>query len=269
MPYVHQLSSVAFELGGTALHWYWLFYLLGFVFVFYGGQKLIQWGYGSISREEFAKVALVCWVAMFVGGRIFYVLVYHWSYFKQHPFMIIKIWTGGMSFHGGLLGVVLAAFVMTRIFKIPFFAFTDLVATLVPGGLMLGRVGNFINGELVGRPSDVPWAVVFPRLSDSLPRHPSQLYGAMVEGLLLFILLYSQKKYLFIRAYQSTLFLMGYGIGRFVVGFFRAPDSQLGYFWSSFSIGQLLCLIMVGVAFFLEWKYQAMRFRLKNNSNEL
>ena len=262
MPYVHQLSSVAFEWGGAAFHWYWLFYLVSFVFVFYGGQKLIQWGYGSLSREDFAKVALVCWVALFVGSRLFYILVYQWDYFSQHPSMMIKIWAGGMSFHGGLLGVILAAFVMTRTLKVSFFAFTDLLATLVPVGLMLGRVGNFINGELVGTVTDVSWAVVFPRPSDFLPRHPSQLYGALVEGLMLFVILYSQKKYISTKAHQSILFLLGHGVGRFIVGFFRAPDVQLGHLWGTLSMGQWLCLMMVGGALVLEWKYQAIRSRL-------
>ena len=243
--YVHNLSSTAFELGGLSFHWYWLFYLVSFAWVFYAGQEFIKRGHGTISRDHFVKMCWTCWPALFVGGRLFYVVVYNPGYFMLHPWDVFKIWSGGMSFHGAVLGVLLVAFWQARRLKISLFSFTDLLATLAPLGIMLGRMGNFINGELVGKVSRVPWAVVFPRDPHFLPRHPSQLYAALVEGALLFILLMSQRKHLSRKAYQSTLFLLAYGMGRFIVGFFRTPDPQLGLLLGPLSLGQLFCLVMI------------------------
>ena len=263
MHYIHRFDPVAFQLGGIEFHWYWLAYLFGFIWVFYAGQKLISQGYGNISATHFVKMCWISWVALFLGSRIFYIFVYNWDYYLEHPSAVFKIWAGGMSFHGGLLGVIGAVFLMARHLKISLFYFTDLLAILAPLGLMLGRVGNFINGELVGRVTQVPWAVIFSRTADFNPRHPSQLYAAFFEGLLPFIVLYGQKKYLSIKAYQSTLFLLLYGIGRFAVGLFRAPDPQIGMI-GVLTLGQVLCLAMIGAAVILEFFYRPLRLRLEN-----
>ena len=264
MHYVHNLNPVALEWEGMRFHWYWLFYLCGLLWVFYSGHRLAESGRGKLRGADFGPLCLLCWVAMLLGSRLFYVLVYQGDYFWQNPHVIVKFWAGGMSFHGGLLGVAVAAGLGTRWRKVSGLALADILATVVPLALMLGRVGNFINGELAGRVSELPWAVVFPRFYDLAPRHPSQLYAAAVEGLGLFILLYRQRKYLAIPGHQSLLFLLGYGLGRFMVGFFRAPDPQLGLYWS-LSVGQIFSLAMVGAACCLELRYAPLRLRLKKD----
>ena len=262
--YIHRLNPVAFSLWEVELHWHWLFYLIGFAWVFYMGQKLIGAGHGKISKSHFIQMCWGSWIALFLGSRIFYIAFYYPEYFIQHPSMIVKIWMGGMSFHGALLGIILTAYLQAYYLKISLIHFTDLLATLVPLGLMLGRVGNFINGELVGKATNLPWGIIFPQTLDFIPRHPSQLYAAVVEGLLLFVLLYSQKKYLSFKGHQSLLFLFGYGLGRFIVGFFRAPDPQLGLVWGPLSLGQMLCILMILGALYLELCYRPLRQRLKN-----
>ena len=267
--YIHQLDAIAFNLWGISFYWYWLFYLIGFFWVYWAGGKLINQGYGEISLKHFHKMCWITWIALFVGSRLFYIIVYHLDYFIQRPAMIFKIWHGGMSFHGALIGVILVNIFYARRLNFSVFSMIDLLATIVPLALMLGRIGNFINGELVGRETEVPWAIVFPLHGGYVPRHPSQLYGALVEGVLLFVILYSQRRYLRIKAYQSILFLFAYGLGRFIVGFFRAFDPQIGAIWLGLSLGQLFCLAMIGGALFLEYHYAPFATRWKKNRVEL
>ena len=263
------MNPLAFELWGLSFHWYWLFYLLSFALVFYGGHALIRREYGRLSQQHYSQFCWVSWVALFIGARFFYVVAYYPDYFRENPLTILKIWTGGMSFHGGLLGVLLASFIVGRRLKVSLFHFSDLCVLFVPLGLMLGRVGNFINGELVGRVTEIPWAVIFSSTVDSLPRHPSQLYGAFAEGLFPFCVLFAQRKKLKIKAYHSTLFLLLYGVGRFIVGFFRAPDPQLGLVGGGLSLGQLFCLVMIFSGLFLEYRYQPIISQLKKKNDEL
>lgn len=267
--YTHQLDAVALSWWGISFYWYWLFYLIGFLWVYLAGKRLLAQGYGSIDPRYFSKLCLISWVALFAGGRLFYVIAYNPDYFIKNPEMILKIWQGGMSFHGALLGVIIANLFYAYRLSLSLFSITDLFATVVPLALMLGRIGNFINGELVGKVSNVSWAVIFPRHGGDLPRHPSQLYGAIVEGLVLFVILYSQRRFLKVKAHQSTLFLFTYGLGRFIVGFFRAPDPQLGSIWLGLSLGQIFCLVMVAGAFLLEYRYNPFLVRLKKMKDRL
>lgn len=186
-------------------------------------------------------------IGLIIGARLGYLLFYQYHdyrYYLQNPFEILATWHGGMSFHGGLIGAVIAGWLFSRRRELPFWAVADSVAVTAPIGLGLGRLGNFINGELFGRPSSVPWAMVFPE-GGPLPRHPSQLYEALLEGLVLFTLLWRLRQRAFQDGMMVAAFLVLYGIFRFVVEFFRSPDPQLGLVLGIFSMGQVLCLIMI------------------------
>jgi len=198
------------------------------------------------------------WIVLGVilGGRIGYVLIYNFDYYINNLSQIIKIWEGGMSFHGGLLGVITVIILYSRHHKIPVLAMGDTISTVVPIGFFFGRIANFINGELFGRVTTVPWSVVFP-YGGNLPRHPSQLYEAFLEGVVLFLVLFFMSRSAAIRRCHGLLFgtmLAGYGLARFVVEFYREPDPQLGLLWGGFSMGQMMCLPMLiagaGVIFY-------------------
>jgi phosphatidylglycerol:prolipoprotein diacylglycerol transferase len=192
-------------------------------------------------------------IAVLLGGRSFYILFYNLSDYLARPADMLKLWHGGMSFHGGMTGVIVAAWLFARSRKIPFLAFTDLLACVAPIGLFLGRLANFVNGELFGRVTDVAWGVVFPRGGD-LPRHPSQLYESATEGLLLLFVMYLMSRSPSIRTrpgLMSGTFLALYGAFRFAVEFFREPDAQLGFLFAGATMGQLLCLPMILLGLFI------------------
>ncbi len=253
--YIHNLNPIAIDLGPFSLSWYWASYFVGFIgvlFIVYRLNKTLELSY---SRQDIADYFQWSWPALFLGSRIFYILVYNLKFFMENPHMIPKIWLGGMSFHGALIGIIAAIYLTAKKKQQSFLRFTDLIATVAPLALALGRVTNFINGELAGRVTNVPWAVIFPRYKDGLPRHPSQLYQAFFEGLLLFLILWANKKNL--KKYhglQSSIFLIGYGIFRFFVEFFRAPDSQLGHYLFHLTMGQWLCIAMIGIGIFVLFK---------------
>jgi phosphatidylglycerol---prolipoprotein diacylglyceryl transferase len=183
-----------------------------------------------------------------LGGRLGYIFFYQPDYYFAHPSEMLEVWHGGMSFHGGMMGVLAAAWIFTRRRHLHFFPFTDVLACVTPIGLGLGRIANFVNGELYGRVTDVPWGMVFPRDPDHLPRHPSQLYEASLEGLALLIILYLLSRCVKWRArpgFLSGWFLLLYGVFRFSMEFFREPDPQLGFLWGGATMGQLLCLPMI------------------------
>ncbi len=236
------IDPIIFEIGPLALRWYGLMYLVGFAAAYWLASRRLprtQW-----SKDELSDLLFYCFVGVIIGGRFGYVMFYNFSVFLDSPLYLFKIWEGGMSFHGGCIGVIAAAYIYSRIKHWQFLAVGDFIAPLVPIGLGAGRIGNFINGELWGRTTDVPWAFVFPNAGPE-PRHPSQLYEFFLEGLVLFVILwvYSKKP----RPVGSVggLFLLGYGTFRFIIEFYREPDAHLGLYDIGLSQGQLLCVPMI------------------------
>lgn len=257
-----EIDPVALSLGPLKVHWYGLMYLTGFLGFWWLGMKRTARAWSPIKKkDDVSDLLFYGALGVILGGRIGYVLFYDFSAFLQDPLMLFRVWQGGMSFHGGLLGVMLAAFFYARKLKVTFLHLMDYIAPMVPIGLGAGRIGNFINGELWGRASDVPWAMVFPT-GGSDPRHPSQLYQAALEGLALFTILwlFSNKERPI--GTISGLFLIFYGLFRFAMEFVREPDAHLGFIaWGWLTMGQLLSLPMIlgGVA--LYW-WAAKRNRL-------
>jgi phosphatidylglycerol---prolipoprotein diacylglyceryl transferase len=247
-----QIDPVAFSIGPISVHWYGLMYLLAFVlFVVMGRLHAKQLPQSGWTKQAIDDLLFYGALGVVLGGRLGYVFFYKPGYYLGHPLEIFALWQGGMSFHGGLLGVLVAMWLYAKRHDRRFFEVTDFIAPLVPLGLAAGRMGNFINGELVGRVTDVPWAMVFPR-TDFLPRHPSQLYQFALEGLLLFVLLWIYAAKPRPRAAVSAVFLMGYGLARFTAEFGREPDDFLGLLIGNLSMGQWLSLPMIvaGIAMY-------------------
>jgi phosphatidylglycerol---prolipoprotein diacylglyceryl transferase len=236
------IDPVIFSIGPLAVRWYGLMYLVGFVAAYYlakSRMKRIGW-----NEDDIGDLLFWGFVGVVAGGRVGYVFFYQFSSFLADPLYLFKIWTGGMSFHGGLIGVLVALWLFARKKTVSFLTVGDFVAPIVPLGLAAGRIGNFINGELWGRVTDVPWAIVFPAAGPE-PRHPSQLYQFALEGLTLFVLIW-----LFSRQPRPTgavggLFLAGYGVFRFIVEFARQPDAHLGLNTLGLSQGQMLSIPMI------------------------
>jgi phosphatidylglycerol:prolipoprotein diacylglycerol transferase len=256
MLYAPDLDPVAIAIGPVKVHWYGLMYLVGFL----GGWALGRWRAGrpgsTWSRDDVSDLLFYIAVGVIVGGRLGYVLFYNPAYFAQHPLEIVAIWSGGMSFHGGLLGVIAAMWLFGRRGRRGFWAVADFVAPLVPVGLGAGRIGNFINHELWGRVTDMPWGMVFqgPE-AGPLPRHPSQLYQAALEGLVLFAVLWIYSRHPRPAGRVSGLFLLLYGIFRFLVEFVREPDPQLGFLaFGWVTMGQVLSLPMIVFGAWLLWR---------------
>lgn len=243
-----------FGFGPVMIRWYALAYLAGFMGGwFYGGHLAELDRDRRPNREDIDNILSWLMLGVILGGRIGYVLFYNFAEYAAHPLSIFKVWEGGMSFHGGLIGVVFVILAFCRYHKINPLAMGDIVATVVPIGLFFGRIANFINGELFGRITTVPWAVNFPA-GGGLPRHPSQLYEAFLEGIVLFIILFFMSRNAKIRRMHGVLFgtlLAGYGTSRFLVEFVREPDPQLGLFLQYFSMGQFLCLPMIALGFLI------------------
>jgi len=254
-----QFNPVALDLTRIGLplqiHWYGLTYLVAFgLFLFLAARrvKLPWFASAGWTRRDVEDLLFYGVVGVVLGGRLGYVLFYKPAYYASHLFEVVAVWKGGMSFHGGLLGVVVAMALFARWRQRPFWQVTDLIAPCVPLGLASGRVGNFINGELWGRAADpsLPWAMVFPQSGLDIPRHPSQIYQFLLEGVLLFILLWIYAKKPRGTGQVSGAFLVGYGAFRFIAEYFREPDSFLGLLALNMSMGQWLCLPMIlfGVA---------------------
>lgn len=246
-----QFDPIIFSLGPISLRWYGLMYLIGFIFARWLAIKRANRPDSGWTVEQVDNLLFNGFAGVFLGGRIGYVLFYQWDLFVQDPSYLLRVWEGGMSFHGGLIGVIVAMLVTAKLQKRNFWMVADFVAPLIPFGLGMGRIGNFINDELWGRVTDVPWAVLFPS-GGYLPRHPSQLYEFVLEGIVLFCILNW-----FIRKPRPAgsvagLFLLFYGLFRFIVEFFREPDAQLGlYFGQQISMGQILStpMILLGALF--------------------
>jgi phosphatidylglycerol---prolipoprotein diacylglyceryl transferase len=249
-----QFNPVALDLTRIGLplqiHWYGLTYLVAFgLFLFLAARrvKLPWFARAGWTRRDVEDLLFYGVVGVVLGGRLGYVLFYKPGYYASHPLEVAAVWKGGMAFHGGLLGVVVAMALFARMRQRPFWQVTDLIAPCVPLGLASGRVGNFINGELWGRAADpsLPWAMVFPQSGLAIPRHPSQIYQFLLEGVLLFILLWIYARKPRGTGQVSGVFLVGYGVFRFIAEYFREPDSFLGLLAFNMSMGQWLCLPMI------------------------
>ncbi len=245
-----QIDPIIFEIGPLAIRWYGLMYVLGFLTAWLLGRlRAARTPQSVLSPVEVDDLITYCIVGLLVGARAGYVLFYDFAVFAQNPLEIFKLWHGGMSFHGGAIGVAAAFVLFARIKSKPLFAVTDFTVVLAPPGLFFGRLGNFINAELWGRPTDAPWAMVFPGpAAGNAPRHPSQLYEAGLEGLVLFALLWWFSSSPRPRGSTTGLFLLGYGAFRFLVEFTRQPDAHLGYIaWDWLTMGQLLSAPMIAL----------------------
>ena len=274
MPYFHQINPIAFSIGPVAVHWYGIMYLLGFLGAWMLGNRRRAAGRLPVSYEAFSDLAFYAMLGVIVGGRVGYMLFYvSLDWMLHDPFALFRVWEGGMSFHGGLLGVLAAGWLWSRRHKIQFFDTIDFVAPLVPIGLGLGRLGNFIGGELWGRHTDLPWGMIFPRALESLgsrdelyrmylagqlnneARHPSQLYEFTLEGIVLFAVLWIYSRKPRPRYAVSGLFALLYGLFRFGVEFVREPDVQLGFIaFDWLTMGQILSLPLIVIGIVLLWR---------------
>lgn len=238
------LDPIIVSIGPLALRWYGLMYLLGFCFALRQAKQQARQPNSGWHVGEVETLLQACFFGLFLGGRLGYTLVYQYPAFVTDPLSVLRIWEGGMSFHGGLVGVILALGWFARRTQRPFLSVADFIAPWVPVGLGLGRIGNFINGELWGRVTTVPWGVIFPQ-AGPLPRHPSQLYEALLEGVLLFLLLQHFRYPSRSTGTLSGLFLCGYGFLRFVVEYCREPDPQFATVAGTLTMGQQLSLPMI------------------------
>lgn len=245
--YIHDLDPIAIEIGPVAIRWYALAYIAGLLIAWQWGMGLARRSPFGIEPQHIDRFLTWAIIAVIIGGRLGQVLFYYPAYYLANPVEILKVWEGGMAFHGGLLGVLAAMLIFVKLNKLPLFSLTDIVCTTAPIGIGLGRVANFINGEHWGRPSDVPWAVIFPRAGEE-PRHPSQLYEAGLEGLALLILMLVGLRFLGglnRPGLMSGLFLVGYAVARTIAELFRAPEVPIGDLPAWITYGQILSLPML------------------------
>ena len=265
------IDPVALQLGPVAIHWYGLTYLAGFgLFLFLGMRRLRHAPYRSITGpgawgpKDVEDMLFLGVLGTIVGGRLGYCLFYKPAFYLAHPLEIFYVWQGGMSFHGGLLGVILSMIWFARSRHKPIWQVLDFVAPCIPTGLAAGRIGNFINGELWGRFSSpgLPWGMVFPQSGSMLPRHPSQLYQFLLEGLLLFTILWLYARQERRERRVSAAFLIGYGVMRFTAEYFREPDDFLGLLALNMSMGQWLCVPMIVFGIWLWWSAPPRRTRM-------
>ena len=247
--YTHNLDPILIDFGFIVIRWYSLAYIFGIILGWWLGKKIINHIIKDINLKfnikEFDDLITYLVISIIIGGRLGYVIFYNLGYYLANPFDIVKVWEGGMSFHGALLGIIVGTYLFSKKKNVPTYFFLDVIACVSPIGIFFGRLANFINGELVGKVTTVSWGVIFPTI-DSLPRHPSQLYEAVLEGAVLFLIL---NRLIFRRKYKmgtcSYLFLIYYGIFRIISEHFRQPDPQLGYLLNLFSMGTLLSFLMI------------------------
>jgi len=251
-------DPVLIHIGGPlAIRWYGLMYLVGFAMAWWLGRRRAASPQSPVSAQQVDDLLFYGMLGVILGGRIGDMIFYQLPVLAENPLMALKIWQGGMSFHGGFLGVLLAMWLYGRSQGLKFFTLMDFVAPLVPIGLGAGRIGNFINQELIGRPTDLPWGMIFPAAQDGIARHPSQLYQASLEGLALFLMLWMFSAKSPPRMAVSALFLLGYGVFRFAVEFVREPDITTGskgfvaFDWMT--MGQVLSLPMIIIGIWMLW----------------
>ena len=244
--YIHDLDPVAFSVFNFKVYWYSLSYLFGFILSFFYAKFLILNNLIKIRFKIFEDFLGWAIIAVIIGGRLGYAIFYNLEFYSENLIEIFKIWQGGMSFHGGLIGLTLSIFLYSKFKKIDFFELSNLVAACAPLGLFLGRLANFINGELVGRPTYSEWGVLFNE--NDVLRHPSQIYEAMLEGVVIYIVIFLifKKKYHISLNVFAVFFIM-YGFFRFIIEFFREPDSHLGLIYINLSMGQILSLPMIAI----------------------
>jgi phosphatidylglycerol:prolipoprotein diacylglycerol transferase len=246
--YIHNIDPILIDLGFLEIRWYSLAYIFGIIIGWWLGKKIlgfkIKYLKVSLKKEIFDDLITYLIISIIAGGRLGYVIFYNLNYYMNNPISIFKIWEGGMSFHGAVVGVIIGTWWFAKQNKTNFFLFTDIIAIVAPVGIFFGRLANFINSELYGQPTNIYWSVIFPKI-DNISRHPSQLYEAFLEGLLLFIILlpfgFSKKN---INGLSSSLFLILYGVFRIFSEKFREPDVQIGYLFNSISMGTFLSIIM-------------------------
>ena len=251
--FTHNLDPILFDFGFLALRWYSLAYIAGILIGWWFGKKIIIRRFQTVgnkfSLSEFDDLITYLIISIIIGGRAGYIVFYNLEYFVSSPLEIFKIWEGGMSFHGALIGIVIGTYFFSMQRKLHALFLLDVIACVSPIGIFLGRIANFINGELVGKITTVSWSVVFPKI-DMLSRHPSQLYEAFFEGLILFFIM---NMIIIRKNYKSGtcsyLFLIFYGIFRIISEFFREPDVQIGYVLNLFSMGTILSFLMILVGF--------------------
>lgn len=242
------LDPIAFQVGPFAVRWYGLAYIAGFICAFLVIANLAKRWKVRVDEDSFFTIVFAVIIGVILGGRLGYVLFYGDGYYLQHPEKILAFNEGGMSFHGGLIGVLAGGMIAAKITRIPFLTLADMGCVGAAIGLFFGRCANFVNGELWGAPTDLPWGVVFGGAAGEVARHPSQLYEALLEGVVIFVVLFalSRKKPPLPRGTHFGLFLIMYGTFRFLVEFIREPDVQLGYLWGGWlTMGQLLSLPLV------------------------
>jgi phosphatidylglycerol:prolipoprotein diacylglycerol transferase len=253
------IDPVAVQLGPFAIRWYALAYVVGILLGWWVMIRLAarreRAGEPLMPRTAVDDFVVWATLGIVLGGRIGYILFYNFAFFLEHPLQMFAVWEGGMSFHGGLIGVVTAIWLFSRVRRLPFLTVGDLVCAVVPIGLFFGRLANFVNGELWGRPTDVPWAMVFPRGGD-IPRHPSQLYEATLEGIILFtiLMLLVRSGALKRPGLVAGAFLTGYALARMIGELFREPDVQLGFLFGGTTMGQLLSIPLLLVGLYLIWR---------------
>ena len=255
--FTHNLDPILFDFGFMAIRWYSLAYIAGILIGWWLGKKIIikrfqnkDWQFDLKEFDDFITYLII---SIIVGGRIGYIIFYNLEYYISNPLDIVKIWEGGMSFHGGLIGIIIGTYLFSVKRKISTFFLLDVIACVCPIGIFFGRIANFINGELIGKTTSVSWGVIFPTI-DMFPRHPSQLYEAFLEGIALFIIL---NTLIYKKNYKtgtcSFLFLIFYGFFRIFSELFREPDAQVGYLFNLFSMGTILSflMILIGVIIFV------------------
>jgi len=250
------IDPVIFEIGSLQVRWYGLMYVVGYVLGGFLLGKLSEKGYFKVAKEEIDKFVTYLLVGMFLGARFAYVFIYNWDYYSNNMAEMFSVWKGGLSFHGAIFGMAAAAYIFGRKRKIHLLEITDCCVLAGTQGIFWGRMGNFINSELYGRVTDVSWGIVF-KGAGPYPRHPSQLYEGIGEGIILSIILWGLKPKFKYRGYLTGIFLIGYAIIRFIIEFFREADSQLGYYFNgTITMGQILCVVMilVGISMFFYGK---------------